>query len=119
MSLQKVLVAEDEFIVAHDLCNTVREAGFAVEGPHPDVSSAMLALQKSKPDLAILDIGLEGGEVHPLAQMLMAEEIPVVFHSGQIEPDQLNEMYPQAYACAKPCPPSQIIETMNQALSTH
>ena len=51
-----ILVAEDETIVAWDLCATVEEAGYTVEGPYTDISSAMLAYQKQKPDLAILDV---------------------------------------------------------------
>ena len=39
----RVLVAEDELIVGYDLCDTVAEAGYMVEGPYDDLSSAMLA----------------------------------------------------------------------------
>ena len=61
----RVLVAEDEMIVGHDLCDTVSEAGYLVEGPFDDLSSAMLAFQKSKPDIAILDVQLGDGIVYP------------------------------------------------------
>ena len=54
----RVLVAEDELIVGYDLCDTVAEAGYIVEGPFDDLSSAMLAYQKTKPDIAILDVQL-------------------------------------------------------------
>ena len=50
---QRILVAEDEPIVAFDLCDTVEEAGYEVEGPYSGVSSAMLAARKGKPYLAI------------------------------------------------------------------
>ena len=46
---QRILVAEDELIVAFDLCDTVAEAGFEVVGPHSGISSAMLAFQKESP----------------------------------------------------------------------
>jgi len=58
MTQPRVLVAEDEYIVAFDLCDTVEEAGYAVEGPYADISSAMLALQKCRPDVAILDVAM-------------------------------------------------------------
>ena len=57
----RVLVAEDEFIIGCDLCHTVEEAGYIVEGPFEDLSSTMLAFQKNKPDIAILDVQLEDG----------------------------------------------------------
>merc|ERR1711868_159754 len=84
----RVLVAEDELIVGYDLCDTVAEAGYMVEGPYDDLSSAMLAYQKSKPDIAILDVQLGDGIVYPLAEQMMAENVPVIFHSGQLSPDQ-------------------------------
>ncbi|MGE5952814.1 MAG: response regulator, partial [Qipengyuania vulgaris] len=78
----RVLVAEDELIVGYDLCDTVSEAGYIVEGPFGDLSSAMLAYQKTKPDIAILDVQLGDGIVYPLAEQMMAENIEVIFHSG-------------------------------------
>lgn len=111
-----ILVAEDEMIVAHDLCDTVEEAGFTVEGPFDDPSSAMLAFQKHKPDLAILDINLMGGTAYSLAETMMAEDVPVIFHSGQVDSEEVHARYPNASALSKPCPPALIIETVNQAL---
>lgn len=117
MTIQRVLVAEDEFIVGMDLCDTVKEAGFIVEGPHPDLGSAMLSLQKNKPDIAILDVRLADGDSFPLAERLMEEDIPIVFHSGEMRPNEVRRRFPDAVACAKPCPPNEIIDTVNAALS--
>ena len=119
MSQPRVLVAEDEFIVAIDLCDTVKEAGFDVEGPHPDVSSAMLAVQKFKPDLAILDVELDDGNSFQLAERLMADNVPVIFHSGHFTQREMQERFPQAIACAKPCPPNEIIAKVHSALAAH
>ena len=41
-----ILIAEDEPIVGLDLCDTMTEAGYLIEGPHGDLNSAMLAFQK-------------------------------------------------------------------------
>ena len=116
MTQPVILVAEDEMIVAHDLCDTVEEAGYAIEGPFGDPSSAMLAFQKQKPDLAILDINLAGGTAYSLAEKMMAEDVPVIFHSGQVTSDEVQALYPKASALSKPCPPSMIIDTVQQAL---
>lgn len=111
-----VLVAEDELIIGYDLCDTMEEAGFVAEGPHPDLSSAMLAFQKRKPDLAILDVRLSDGDVYPFAEKLMKEDVPVIFHSGELSPKQVRSDYPEAIACSKPCPPARMIELAQQAL---
>lgn len=115
----RILVAEDEFIVAFDLCDTVQEAGFEVEGPHSEISTAMLAVQKTRPDLAILDVELEDGTAFPLADALMAENVPVIFHSGQFTPEEVRRRYPTAIACSKPCPPNVMLDKVQKALSTH
>lgn len=112
-----ILVAEDEPIVAWDLCDTVEEAGYIVEGPFDDISSAMLAYQKQKPDLAILDVQLGDGNVFPLAEQLMAENIPVIFHSGNFAPGEVNDRFPGSCALSKPCPPAKILESVQQALA--
>ena len=110
-----ILVAEDETIVAWDLCATVEEAGYTVEGPYTDISSAMLAYQKQKPDLAILDVQLGDGNVFPLAEQMMAENVPVIFHSGQMTPAEVARRFPSAQALAKPCPPAEVIDSIQRA----
>ena len=114
---QRILVAEDEFIVAFDLCDTVEEAGFEVEGPHRGISSAMLAFQKEKPDLAILDVQLDDGVVFPLAQKLADENVPIIFHSGHHSREEVEAHFPTATTLAKPCPPSAMLKAVNEVLA--
>ena len=111
----RVLVAEDEFIIGCDLCHTVEEAGYIVEGPFDDLSPTMLAYQKNKPDIAILDVQLGDGIVYPLAEQMMAENVPVIFHSGQLSPAEVALRFPQAQALAKPCPPAAVIDSIQRA----
>lgn len=115
----RVLVAEDEWIIGHDLCDTVAEAGYEVEGPYDDIQSAMLAYQKHKPDLAILDVQLGDGIVYPLAEQMMAEDVPVIFHSGQLSPNEVASRFPDARAIAKPAPPAEVIASVQEALRHH
>lgn len=117
MGLQRVLVAEDEKMVAFDLCDTVEEAGFEVVGPHSDISSAMLSFQKDKPDLAILDVQLDDGIVYPLAKKLAEEDVPIIFHSGQFTRKEVAERFPEATTLLKPCPPSEMINTVTAVLA--
>lgn len=113
---QKILVAEDEMIIGFDLCDTCEEAGFTVEGPHPGISSAMLAFQKEKPDLAILDVSLDDGKVFPLAEKLAAENIPIIFHSGNASEAEIRSHFPNATIRSKPCPPHDMIAAVSGAL---
>jgi len=112
----RVLVAEDELIIGTDLCQTITEAGYVVEGPYGNLSSAMRAYREHKPDVAILDVRLGDGSVYPLAEELLAEHIPVIFHSCELTPAEVARRFPQAQAMPKPCPPAEVIATVQQAL---
>lgn len=112
-----ILVAENEAIIGHDLRDTVEEAGYIVEGPHHDVSSAMQAVEAKRPDLAILDIELDDGVVYPLAERLMREDVPVIFHSGQVPLEEMTARFPQVRALKKPCPPKAMLDNVADALS--
>ncbi|MDP5103372.1 MAG: response regulator [Erythrobacter sp.] len=116
MSL-RILLAEDEFVTAFDLCDTFEEAGYEVEGPHAGISSAMLACQKGKPDLAILDIELVDGLTYELAQKLLDENVPVILHSERAERDELAARFPRAITVAKPCPPADLLEVISRVFA--
>ncbi len=114
---QRILVAEDEFVIAYDLRDTFEEAGYVVEGPHTGISSAMLACQKARPDLAILDIQLVDGTVYELAHKLFAENVPVIFHSGADSHAEVARRFPGATTLIKPCPPADMLRTIHSALA--
>ena len=111
-----ILIAEDEHIVGLDLSDTMTEAGYEVEGPYDDLPSAMLAFQKRRPDLAILDIRLHDTVVYPFAEKLIAEDVPVIFHSGHLPLAEVSDRFPDALALAKPCPPGDIITQVHLTL---
>lgn len=111
-----VLVVEDEFIIALDLSETVQDLGYGVEGPFADTEHALDAIQSAMPDAAILDVFTADGEVYPVADALTRAGVPIIFHSGHVPPREVQERYPQALACSKPCPPDRIIGMLQQAV---
>lgn len=113
----RILVAEDEFITAFDLCDTFEEAGYEVEGPHAGISSAMLACQKERPDVAVLDIELADGLTYELAQKLLEDNVPVILHSERADAQDIAARFPGATMLAKPCPPAKLLDTVNRVLA--
>ncbi|WP_066532896.1 response regulator [Erythrobacter sp. CCH5-A1] len=113
----RILVAEDEFITAFDLCDTFEEAGYEVEGPHAGISSAMLACQKEKPDVALLDIELADGLSLELAQKLLDDNVPVILHSDPEDTRVLAMRFPKATTLAKPCPPAKLLDTVSRIVT--
>jgi len=116
MSL-RILLAEDEFVTAFDLCDTFEEAGYEVEGPHAGICSAMLACQREKPDLAILDIELVDGLTYELAQKLLDDNVPVILHSERAEASELAARFPRAITVTKPCPPADMLNVISRVLA--
>jgi len=113
----KVLVVEDEFIIALDLSETVKDLGYELEGPFEGNQAAIAAIEdESLPDCAILDVFTADGEVYPLADKLSAAGVPIVFHSGHVTPAEVKARYPDAQACAKPCPPDRLINMVQEAV---
>lgn len=115
----RVLVVEDEFIIALDLSETVRDLGFELDGPYADKEHAFVAIDQDLPDAAILDVYTRDGEVFPLADALTAAGVPIIFHSGHVTPGEVQARYPQAFACTKPCPPDHLIDTLREAVEQH
>ena len=110
-----VLVVEDEFIIALDLSETVQDLGYAIDGPYADKEHAFTAIGDTLPDCAILDVFTADGEVYPLADALTEAGVPIIFHSGHVTPSEVRQRYPEAWACAKPCPPAELIEMLSDA----
>jgi len=112
----RILVAEDELITAIDLCNTFEEAGYEVEGPHSGISATMLACQKQKPDLAVLDIKLADGLTYELARKLLGDNVPVILHSAGAEALGMAARFPGATMLAKPCPPAKLLDIVSRVI---
>jgi len=79
---RKVLVVEDQYLIAEDLCELVEVLGGEVIGPTSRVGSALAALRSDRPDLALLDVNLEEELAYPVAVALRQQGIPFVFTTG-------------------------------------
>jgi two-component SAPR family response regulator len=78
----KVLVVEDESIVALDIENMLEEIGCKVVASVPRLVKALYLASSLDIDLAVLDINLAGEVVYPLAFRLAERGIPFVFSTG-------------------------------------
>lgn len=113
----RILVAEDEFVTAFDLCDTFEEAGYEVEGPHAGIASALHACARARPDVALLDIELVDGLTFDLAQRLIDADVPVILHSEPGEAAELAARFPRAMTLVKPCPPTALLGAVSRVLA--
>ncbi len=84
---QRVLVVEDEAVVAMELARVLTAAGAQVVGPAGTIEEAMDLLDGGRIDRALLDVNLGGRLVTPLAKALTRRHIPFVYLTGYQEPD--------------------------------
>jgi len=78
----RVLVVEDESLVAMLVEDTLREAGCEVMGPAGTVEDALRLLADERPDAAVLDLNLAGESSIPVADRLADFGVPFVVATG-------------------------------------
>lgn len=96
-----VLVVEDDYVLAREVCNDLKSHGVNVLGPAPTVHYANLIIGKRRLDGAILDIKLFGEEVYELVDVLMARGVPIVFATAYQE-DHIDARYRSVETIHKP-----------------
>jgi PAS domain S-box-containing protein len=97
----RVLVVEDEALVAIEITHALTRAGFEVVGPARNVREALQFLKCSGCDAAVLDINLGRETSEAIAIELTASKTPFVILSGY-SPEQHHPVFASAPALRKP-----------------
>lgn len=104
----RVLLIEDEMMVARGMEMTLADAGYDVVGPMGNFDRAREAAASEAIDLAVLDINLRGREVFPIADILSARGIRFAFLTGYGR-EVLPERYADSPLLLKPFRPEQLL----------
>jgi CheY-like chemotaxis protein len=107
ISAKRVLVVEDEYLVAMDMSAYLEAAGAQVVGPASNVDAALEVLKRSELDGAILDVNLRGEMAYPVADALAARGIPFVFTTGY-DARTVPARFAGVKRCEKPTTPEAI-----------
>ncbi len=78
----RVLIVEDEMMIAVDIEDTLKALGCDVVGPIASVKKALAVATEENFDAAILDVTLRGELIFPVAERLVQRGIPFVLASG-------------------------------------
>ena len=78
----RILLVEDEILVAMMMKDILTELGFSVIGPFSRLAEAMVAAVHDDIDAGIIDVNLGGEFVYPVADVLAARKLPFVFVTG-------------------------------------
>jgi two-component SAPR family response regulator len=85
---RKVLVVDDEALIAALLEDMLVELSCDTIGPALTLDQGLALARESEMDAAILDLSLNGQPVFPIAEVLAERKIPFVFASGYAEIDR-------------------------------
>jgi CheY-like chemotaxis protein len=98
----RILVVEDEYLLAMELHSSLESAGATVIGPVGSVDDALSMLDlASELDAAVLDVNLRGQKVFEFADALQDRGVPFIFTTGY-EGSIFPERYADVPRCEKP-----------------
>lgn len=114
----RVLILEDEPIIALDVEGILTDAGFEVAGTLSTCASAMEWLKANRPDVALLDIDLHDGSCELVAQRLHDLGVPFVVFSGSDPTDYtIDRVFLKGGWLEKPAQGPQIVVAVTEALT--
>ncbi len=107
----RILIIEDEPMIALDLQNLLEDAGFDVVGVAGKLDKAMTMIECTPCDAAIVDANLCGVSSSPAAAALAERGVPFIVLSGYSSKQQAAA-FPKAMFIQKPCKPVQLINAL-------
>ncbi len=114
----RILIVEDEFLIAMDVEQTCLEQGAAEVTIMRAVGEVNEALEQGRRyDVAILDLTVSGESTLDLAGGLKGAGIPFIFATGYPDNPQIAQAYPDAIVVAKPFMSSALVDALQSALT--
>lgn len=113
---KRVLVVEDEQMIAENVAFELAAEGAEVIGPVETVNAALDAIASTNLDGVTLDIKLRGEMAFPVADVLTARDIPFVFLTGY---DVVPARYANVNCLQKPVTPQVICRALEAAFAAH
>lgn len=119
---RRLLVAEDNVLVALSLEVMLDDLGYQIVGPAHTLDEAMDLVQRHDSgetvDAALLDIDLHGEKVFPVADALLCRGVPVVFATG-FEHDAFRESrYTDVPVMLKPYDAAKVADALRIAVGS-
>lgn len=116
VSDRRVLVVEDEMMVAWLLEDLLTELGYVIVGPAASVNQAQTMIETEAIDVAVLDVNLNGEMSYPIADALVTRNVPFVFVTGY-DKDRLLDGYRCFPVLQKPFHRSELNNTLAKLLT--
>ncbi len=101
MNAPKLLVVEDDFLLAFEMETILADAGYEVVGPAATVAKALNLIDVNQLDAALVDCNLNGESATAVAITLAAKGIPFAVVTGY-ERERLPAAFSQGLFANKP-----------------
>ena len=115
----RILIVEDEYLLAMELHSSLESAGATVVGPVSSVDDALSVLEQANElDAAVLDVNLRGQQVFAVADALHDRGVPFIFTTGYGR-SAFPERYAQVPRCEKPFETEALAHALQERLTSH
>jgi DNA-binding response OmpR family regulator len=111
----RILIVEDEPVIALEMQGVLAEAGFAIAGVAGSIERALRMVDTCAFDCAVLDSNLRGEPIDPVATLIRARGTPIVFVSGYGR-NSLPGQCSDAPLVPKPFNPPELIRVIRTIL---
>ena len=111
----RILIVEDEPLVAEDLRTVLVDAGFEIAGVAARVATALSLIETVACDAAIVDANLAGASASPVAAVLSARGLPFIVLSGYTR-EQLQSEFSEGFFIEKPYRLTEVIDSLSTIL---
>ena len=117
----RVLIIEDEPLIAEDIAGLVGDMGHQVVGSAAREQEALALAEERRPELILADIQLKGGDsgIRAVQSILRSANVPVIFITGFPERLLTGEQLEPAFLVSKPFEPEVLKAAIGQALTVH
>ena len=115
LSGYRVLIVEDEAIVAQDLSDAINEAEGEVIGPYSGTREARAILKTdTRITAAVLDVNVSDGAITPVLEALRARRIPTLIYTGGQVPEEVRRRHPDLMVLSKPVRTARVIAELRR-----
>jgi len=121
MALTRILIVEDEPLVALEIQETLRDAGFEVLDPVDSADLLLSSVRTHRPDLVLMDIRLRSflDGIDAVTRLRFISETPVIYLTAYSTPDVVRRAEgtrPSAFL-VKPIDGDLLVETIRAVLT--
>jgi CRP-like cAMP-binding protein/CheY-like chemotaxis protein len=118
LSRPRILIAEDNYLIAEEVGELVRGYGYAVAGSAPSIERGLALIANDVVDGAVLDIDLAGTPSFPICRALNAKGVPFLFLSGYSPNTVVPDEFSKTVHLSKPLAPAALQSALRKLVGS-